>query len=127
MPIELTPQECGVLRRHGKDPDLIASACHKRPKWLDDLMTEHCPTCHHHQHDGQRCTAFHYKPESHYHQGLFLDTMWADRMCGCGAVDELLDKYGEFVAALRDGPCECSCDGCVHDDHCDRASCAQPA
>lgn len=25
------------------------------------------------------------------------------------------------------GPCACVCDGCLSDDHCDRASCAQPA
>jgi hypothetical protein len=38
MTIKLTSREVEVLRRWGKDPDLIAGACHKRPDWLDELM-----------------------------------------------------------------------------------------
>jgi hypothetical protein len=38
MPIELTTRERDVLHRYGKDADLIAAACHKRPEWLSELM-----------------------------------------------------------------------------------------
>lgn len=38
MSIELTSEECEVLRRWGKDPDRIAAACHQRPNWLRDLL-----------------------------------------------------------------------------------------
>jgi hypothetical protein len=38
MPIKLTTREREVLQRYGKDPDLIAAACHKRPKWLSELI-----------------------------------------------------------------------------------------
>jgi len=35
-------------------------------------------------------------------------------------------QSGRLTAGLN-GPCECVCDGCLSGDHCDRASCAQPA
>lgn len=37
-----------------------------------------------------------------------------------------LPDYGD-EECVGDGPCECACTACLSDDHCDRASCAQPA
>lgn len=45
-------------------------------------------------------------------------------VCGGATTDAGIER---IISALRDGPCECACDGCLSDDHCDRASCAQPA
>lgn len=33
----------------------------------------------------------------------------------------------EGMGILPLGECQCICEGCVNGDHCDRASCAQPA
>lgn len=42
---------------------------------------------------------------------------------GEGREVELVDQFLQETT----GPCECVCAGCLNGDHCDRASCAQPA